>query len=218
VKDTLETMGASILLGGATTFVGVIPLAFSTTTVFMVVFKSFLAMVCLGCGVGLILLPVLLSLAGPVTTTHDEVREGATVGSMLGGKDSFQIADHGETREDDSFSEEELEGGSTDERSSRTNLALSLADPVATTQNEGRDGATVGSMLGRKDSIQISDRGETREVDSSSGEELEGGSNDEHSSGEDELEVGSTDERSRRTNVAMPTPRGTVECSIVIDC
>ena len=48
VKETLETMGASILLGGLTTFLGVIPLAFSTTTIFMVVFKSFLAMVTLG--------------------------------------------------------------------------------------------------------------------------------------------------------------------------
>ena len=68
VKETLETMGASILLGGLTTFLGVIPLAFSTTTIFMVVFKSFLAMVCLGCGIGLILLPVLLSLVGPVVS------------------------------------------------------------------------------------------------------------------------------------------------------
>lgn len=70
VKETLETMGASILLGGLTTFIGVIPLAFSTTTIFMVVFKSFLAMACLGCGVGLILLPVLLSMVGPIVTTQ----------------------------------------------------------------------------------------------------------------------------------------------------
>ena len=71
VKETLETMGASILLGGLTTFLGVIPLAFSTTTIFMVVFKSFLAMVCLGCGVGLTLLPVLLSLVGPVVSAQE---------------------------------------------------------------------------------------------------------------------------------------------------
>ncbi|CAB9504683.1 Pick C1 protein [Seminavis robusta] len=75
VKHTLQTMGSSILLGGLTTFIGVIPLAFSSTTVFMVVFKSFLAMVCLGCGVGLILLPVLLSLVGPEGVTHAEPNE-----------------------------------------------------------------------------------------------------------------------------------------------
>ena len=37
VKGTLESMGASILLGGFTTWLGVIPLAFSTTKVFMTV-------------------------------------------------------------------------------------------------------------------------------------------------------------------------------------
>ena len=36
VKETLETMGASILLGGFTTWLGVIPLAFSSTKIFMV--------------------------------------------------------------------------------------------------------------------------------------------------------------------------------------
>ena len=37
VKETLETMGASILLGAFTTFLGVIPLAFSTTLIFRMV-------------------------------------------------------------------------------------------------------------------------------------------------------------------------------------
>lgn len=36
VKETLETMGASILLGGFTTWLGVIPLAFSSTKIFNV--------------------------------------------------------------------------------------------------------------------------------------------------------------------------------------
>ena len=38
VKETLETMGSSILLGGFTTWLGVVPLAFSTTKIFMVRF------------------------------------------------------------------------------------------------------------------------------------------------------------------------------------
>ena len=70
VKETLETMGASILLGGLTTWLGVIPLAFSTTAIFRMVFVSFLAMVSLGCGVGLVLLPVLLSIIGPVVSVQ----------------------------------------------------------------------------------------------------------------------------------------------------
>jgi len=36
VKETLQTMGTSILLGGFTTWLGVIPLAFSSTEIFMV--------------------------------------------------------------------------------------------------------------------------------------------------------------------------------------
>ena len=40
VKKTLETMGSSILLGGFTTWLGVLPLAFSTTKIFMVSYGS----------------------------------------------------------------------------------------------------------------------------------------------------------------------------------
>lgn len=65
VKETLETMGASILVGGLSTFLGVIPLAFSTSAILRTVFTAFFAMVTLGLTHGLILLPVVLSLLGP---------------------------------------------------------------------------------------------------------------------------------------------------------
>ena len=65
VKETLQTMGVSILLGGLTTFLGVIPLALSSMKIFLPVFYSFLAMVILGVAHGLVLLPVILSLVGP---------------------------------------------------------------------------------------------------------------------------------------------------------
>ncbi|CAB9506138.1 Pick C1-like protein 1 [Seminavis robusta] len=67
VKETLETMGASILLGGFTTFLGVIPLCFTTTAIFRLVFWAFFGMITLGVLTGLILLPVVLSLIGPTT-------------------------------------------------------------------------------------------------------------------------------------------------------
>ncbi|CAB9513700.1 Pick C1 protein [Seminavis robusta] len=65
VKVTLVTMGSSIMLGGLTTFLGVVPLCLSTTKIFMIVFKGFFAMVVLGLAHGLILFPVILSLVGP---------------------------------------------------------------------------------------------------------------------------------------------------------
>merc|ERR1712194_756901 len=74
VKETLETMGASILLGGFTTFLGVIPLVFSSTKIFFTVFLAFFAMILLGVTHGLIFLPVVLSLVGPTTgiAVHEE--------------------------------------------------------------------------------------------------------------------------------------------------
>ena len=79
VKETLQTMGSSIMLGGLTTFLGVIPLAFSTTKIFMTVFISFLAMVTIGCSVGLVVLPVLLSIFGPVATaTSSQINDTGT--------------------------------------------------------------------------------------------------------------------------------------------
>jgi Niemann-Pick C1 protein len=62
---TLQTMGTSVLIGGVSTFLGTLPLAFSTSEIFYTVFVSFIGLVTLGCGHGLILLPVLLSTIGP---------------------------------------------------------------------------------------------------------------------------------------------------------
>jgi Niemann-Pick C1 protein len=65
VVSLLKTMGSSILKGGITTFLGTLPLAFSTSTIFHTIFITFLALVTLGASHGLILLPVVLSLIGP---------------------------------------------------------------------------------------------------------------------------------------------------------
>lgn len=64
-KEMLRTMGSSVMLGGISTFLGVLPLAFSTSTIFFTIFVTFLGLVTLGVGHGLILLPVLLSTFGP---------------------------------------------------------------------------------------------------------------------------------------------------------
>lgn len=78
VKETLETMGASILVGGLSTFLGVIPLAFSTSVILRTVFTAFFAMVTLGLTHGLILLPVVLSLLGPTACTRHHGAGNAT--------------------------------------------------------------------------------------------------------------------------------------------
>ena len=64
-KDVLRTMGASVLLGGVSTFLGVMPLAIASNDIFHTIFLTFVGIVVLGISHGLILLPVVLSLMGP---------------------------------------------------------------------------------------------------------------------------------------------------------
>jgi len=65
VKDTLQTMGSSVLVGGISTFLGVIPLAFSTSEIFYTIFIGFIGLVTLGITHALIFIPVVLSIFGP---------------------------------------------------------------------------------------------------------------------------------------------------------
>ena len=66
VKESLRTIGASVVLGGLSTLLGVVPLGFSTSEIIRTVFVIFIALVCLGLSHGLVLLPVLLSIFGPL--------------------------------------------------------------------------------------------------------------------------------------------------------
>ena len=70
VKETLRTMGASIMVGGFTTLLGVLPLVLSKLEIFLTVFYAFFAMIALGLTHGLILLPVVLSYVGPTMTAR----------------------------------------------------------------------------------------------------------------------------------------------------
>lgn len=65
VVSMLKTMGSSIFVGGITTFLGTLPLAFSSSSIFNTIFITFLGLVTLGASHGLILLPVILSILGP---------------------------------------------------------------------------------------------------------------------------------------------------------
>merc|ERR1712038_1586288 len=70
VKDTLQEMGTSILIGAISTFLGVIPLALSSSNIFSTIFLSFMGLVLLGATHGLIFLPVMLSLLGPTVVLN----------------------------------------------------------------------------------------------------------------------------------------------------
>ena len=68
VKDALQTMGSSVVVGGLSTFLGVVPLLFSSSSLMKNLFYGFWGMVLVGCGHGVIVMPVLLSYIGPVET------------------------------------------------------------------------------------------------------------------------------------------------------
>ena len=74
VKDALQTMGSSVVIGGLSTFLGVLPLIFSTSDLMKTLFFGFWGMVLLGCSHGVILLPVMLSYIGPLETTAVSLR------------------------------------------------------------------------------------------------------------------------------------------------
>ena len=65
VVAALKSMGASVLVGGLSTLLGVLPLAFSTSELMRTVFVAFAGMVVLGVSHGLVVLPVILSIVGP---------------------------------------------------------------------------------------------------------------------------------------------------------
>jgi Niemann-Pick C1 protein len=95
--DMLCTMGASLLVGGISTALGVVPLAFSTSEIFSTVFITFIGLVLLGLSHGLVLLPVVLSLVGPTVSI-------STIEANL--PSEIKTADRQETVEDDASDED----------------------------------------------------------------------------------------------------------------
>lgn len=88
VKEVLATMGASVLVSGLSTFLGVVPLLFSNNDIILTFVITFSGVVLLGLLHGLVLLPVLLSLLGP--------QEGIIVPA-----ESCLVADQTRTLKDD---------------------------------------------------------------------------------------------------------------------
>lgn len=59
------------MVGGLSTLIGVLPLGFASSEIFFTVFIVFFGLVLLGLLHGLVLLPVLLSIGGPLVVLSD---------------------------------------------------------------------------------------------------------------------------------------------------
>lgn len=79
-KATLTTIGASVLIGGFSTLIGVLPLGLSQSEIFWTTFIIFFGLVLLGLLHGLILLPVVLSLWGPLESIMDDDNNNSSKG------------------------------------------------------------------------------------------------------------------------------------------
>jgi len=92
VKDTLKTMGLSVFVGAASTLFGVVPLGFSQSEIFSTIFFSFLGLVTLGAGHGLILLPALLNLCGPRVCIKEGKKNESTDTAIEDPPESYRSA------------------------------------------------------------------------------------------------------------------------------
>ena len=72
----LAEVGGAVALGGTTTFIGVLPLAFASSFIYRIFFKLFLSIVTLGMLHGFVLIPVLVCLVVPPPAKKGPVRPG----------------------------------------------------------------------------------------------------------------------------------------------
>jgi Niemann-Pick C1 protein len=91
-RDVLESTGASVLLGGVSTFLAIIPLIFTSSDILMVFVISLVTVVLLGLLHGLMFLPVVLSIIGPLGNTSQTSKNHAKTiqsGSLSDCEDLF---------------------------------------------------------------------------------------------------------------------------------
>lgn len=79
IRDTIKSMGAALILGGVSTCLGVLPLAFSSSKLLRTLFTTFIGMLFLGLSHGLVLLPVVLSLVGTTECIRIECKEAPSL-------------------------------------------------------------------------------------------------------------------------------------------
>ncbi|XP_064104721.1 NPC intracellular cholesterol transporter 1-like [Macrobrachium nipponense] len=72
VRQTVREIGSPVINGACSTFLAIAFLAFSSSHVFITFYKIFFGVFIFGVYHGLVFLPVVLSLIGPLPPTHDE--------------------------------------------------------------------------------------------------------------------------------------------------
>ncbi|CAM9899558.1 unnamed protein product, partial [Ectocarpus sp. 12 AP-2014] len=76
IAEALGEIGPSVVVGAATTFLGIMPLAFANNFIFRVFFKMFLVIISFGFFHGVVFIPVLLSMLPDRLVSHSGHEEG----------------------------------------------------------------------------------------------------------------------------------------------
>ncbi|CBJ26534.1 conserved unknown protein [Ectocarpus siliculosus] len=76
IAEALGEIGPSVMVGAATTFLGIMPLAFANNVIFRVFFKMFLVIISFGFFHGVVFIPVLLSMLPDRLVSHSGHEEG----------------------------------------------------------------------------------------------------------------------------------------------
>ncbi|CAN0008284.1 unnamed protein product [Ectocarpus sp. 12 AP-2014] len=76
IAEALGEIGPSVMVGAATTFLGIMPLAFASNVIFRVFFKMFLVIISFGFFHGVVFIPVLLSMLPDRLVSHSGPEEG----------------------------------------------------------------------------------------------------------------------------------------------
>ncbi|CAM9909842.1 unnamed protein product [Choristocarpus tenellus] len=80
----LGEIGPSVLLGASTTFIGIIPMAFASNTIFRVFFRMFLCIITFGVFHGLVFIPVAISILPDTNKATKEISAKVVEGEANG--------------------------------------------------------------------------------------------------------------------------------------
>ena len=75
VQNTLTGMGPAVVVGGFSTFLGVLPMTLATSVIFRTFMKMMFGTVVFGLGAGLLLVPAVLTLIGPPPIAHSTTND-----------------------------------------------------------------------------------------------------------------------------------------------